>query len=355
MKFVLITPPQQSEWDAFVASASNPSLLQSYAWAEVKRGAWQAYHAAVLADDGTWLMAALILKRPLPLVGRCIFYCPRGPVFQKADPAVLNFFFEAVRGLASQEKAFAFRCDPEISETDSAFVQTLKSAGLRRNPENIQPRATIVLDIRPDEATLLQSFHHKTRYNIKLAEKKGVVVEEKNSREGVDIFYDLFKITSERDHFLILQRNYFHHLRETLAAKGQATIFVASYDGKPLGAIFQTLFGGRMTYLYGASSNEHRNLMPNHLIHWRAIQWARSHGATAYDFWGIPASATEDSPLAGVYRFKKGFCETETRWIGTYERVFSPFWYFVFEHGARWFKTVVRFLKTGKIKQSLGE
>jgi lipid II:glycine glycyltransferase (peptidoglycan interpeptide bridge formation enzyme) len=211
------------------------------------------------------------------------------------------------------------------------------------------------LDIRPETELLLKSFHHKTRYNIKLAEKKGVHVEEKNSKEGVDIFYDLFKSTSERDKFLILQKSYFNHLWKTLSDKNMCSIFIASYEGKPLSAIFLTVFGGRMTYLYGASSNEHRNLMPNHLVHWRAIEWAKKQNIESYDFWGIPAHPHEGHPLWGVYRFKKGFCEAETQWIGTYELILSPFWHVVFEKGAAWFKMAVRFIKTGRIKTSLGE
>jgi lipid II:glycine glycyltransferase (peptidoglycan interpeptide bridge formation enzyme) len=116
-----------------------------------------------------------------------------------------------------------------------------------------------------------------------------------------------------------------------------------------------TVFGNRTTYLYGASSNEHRNLMPNHLVHWRAIEWAKSRGAEFYDFWGIPSRPHEQHPLWGVYRFKKGFCETETQWVGTYELIFNTFWYTVFEKGAAWFKMAVRFLKTGRIKTSLEE
>lgn len=355
MNMRLLQIHDHEKWNAFVAASPHASLLQSYEWGKVKSGAWKPIYTAVVDDTENILLAALILKRTLPFVGRSIFYCPRGPIFHTFDPVTLSFFFTAITELAKKEKTFVFRCDPEIPENQAEFVSLLKTSGLRYNPENIQPRGTIILDITPDTESLLKSFHHKTRYNIKLAEKKGVCIEEKNSADGVDVFYELFKTTSERDRFLILQKSYFLHLWKTLSEKNRCSVFVATYDGKPLSAIFLTVFGKRMTYLYGASSNEHRNLMPNHLVHWRAIEWAKKQGVESYDFWGIPAHPHEGHPLWGVYRFKKGFCEMETQWVGTYELIFSPFWHFVFEKGAAWFKMAVRFIKTGRIKTSLGE
>jgi peptidoglycan pentaglycine glycine transferase (the first glycine) len=355
MKFIRVGENQRQAWNDFVQSSPNSSVLQSYEWGTVKRGTWKPIYAAVTDDQENFIATALILKRKLPVFNRSLLYCPRGPVCKSQDEKWIRFFFQAVKDLAKKEKAFVFRCDPEIPENDSTFVGFLNENGLRHNSENIQPRGTVILDIRPSEDSLLKSFHPKTRYNIKLAQKKDVVIEEKNSPEGVDIFYELFRVTGERDRFLILGKGYFMHLWKTLSENSMCSVFVAYFEGRPLAAIFQTVYGRRMNYLYGASSNEHRNLMPNHLIHWHAIQWAKKRGVEFYDFWGIPANISESSPLVGVYRFKKGFCETETRWIGTYELIFSGFWHLIFEKAARWFKTTVRFIKTGRMGGSLDE
>ncbi len=354
MEFILFQKNQRERWNQFVAGHPNNSILQSYEWAVVKEGAWKPYFTAVVEGESI-LAVALILKRNLPLVGKTIFYSPRGPLFQERNPELARFFFQNIRVLAQKEKAILFRCDPEIPEGNSEFINLLTSNGLIRNEENVQPRGTIILDIRPSEEELLKTFHHKTRYNIKLAEKKGVVIEEMNSDDGVNLFYDLFQITGDRDKFLILQKKYFSRLRQTLSDKGFATIMVAKFEGQALGAVLLTAFGKRMTYLYGASSNAHRNLMPNHLLHWRAIQWGKSHDIEFYDFWGIPGNPSEKSPLWGVYRFKKGFCETETKWIGTFDLVISPFWTFCFEKGSKFLKNVLRFLKTGRWGDSLHE
>jgi lipid II:glycine glycyltransferase (peptidoglycan interpeptide bridge formation enzyme) len=354
MSLTLIPPERADEWNAFVASSPHGSFLQSYEWGLVKSGTWRPLPAALLDSGGRFLACALLLKRRLPL-GKSLLYAPRGPVLREWTEDTARHFFRGVEELARREGAFLVQFDPEIPETDETHAALLKKNDLAYSTENIQPRGTILLDLSPGPDALLASFHHKTRYNIRLAEKKGVTVREENSASGVDVFYGLFRTTAERDRFMILRKSYFLHLWRTLAARGMATIFAAYYEGRPLAAILQTVFGGRMTYLYGASSNEHRNLMPNHLVHWRAIEWAKTRGVHTYDLWGIPANPCEGHPLWGVYRFKKGFCETETRWIGTYQWVRSRFWLAAFTHGAASARTLIRFLRTGRFKGSLEE
>ncbi len=355
MKFVLIEDNRKEEWNEFVRSALNSSFAQSYEWGKVKSGTWQPLYTALVDERQSISAAALVLKRRFPLVPQSIFYCPRGPLFHVPSREMMGHFVMGLRGLARKHRAVLFRCDPEIPETDESFVSLFRSFGFRYAEDNIQPRATIILDIQPDEDDLLGSFHHKTRYNIRLAKKKGILIREAETKDDVDIFYGLFRLTSERDRFLILQKAYFYHLWETLRPENMCAIFIAEHEGHPLAAIFQILFGSTMTYVYGASSNEHRNLMPNHLIHWHAIQWAKKRQIRHYDFWGIPSNPQEQHPLWGVYRFKKGFLEKETRWIGTYELVFSPFWYRLFTHGIRVFKKTIRFIRTGSLKTPLSE
>lgn len=185
MKFLQIR--DEKKWNDFVQASPHASLLQSYEWGTVKRGAWKPFYTAVVDESENILASALILKRPLPFVGRSIFYCPRGPIIKNHDRNILSFFFTSIKELAIIEKVFVFRCDPEIPESETEYIKRLTDCGLRYNSENIQPRGTIILDIKPDTDSLLKSFHHKTRYNIKLAEKKGIRIEEKNSLDGVDI------------------------------------------------------------------------------------------------------------------------------------------------------------------------
>jgi peptidoglycan pentaglycine glycine transferase (the first glycine) len=355
MRFIEVDHTKREQWDRFVRSSVNPTFIQSFEWGEVKSGTWIPNYLAVGDDTENYLTTALILKRRIPGTGKFVLYCPRGPVFKNFDPEVITFFFDSISIFAKKHKAILLKCDPEIPETTEVLINLFHSIGLIFNPENIQPRATIILDLHPPEDNLLQSFHHKTRYNIKLAQKKGVEIREVVTKDGVDVFYDLFRLTSDRDRFLILQKSYFYHLWETLYPKGMCAVFTAHYQNQPLAAIFQIIFGDTMTYLYGASSNEHRNLMPNHLIHWHAIQWAKSRNILKYDFWGIPSNPHDRHPLWGVYRFKKGFCETETRWIGMIERVYKPCWNWLFTQGAHGFKKTARFIRTGSLRTPLEE
>ncbi len=355
MRLAEINSNQKEQWNRFVASAANPSFAQSFQWGTVKSGTWKPFYLAVCDDEGVMLATALLLKRRLPYTGQSVLYCPRGPVFKRYDNTLIHYFFTALTEFAKTHRAILLKCDPEIPESSESVLQQLSDSGLRYNPENIQPRATIILNIESSEEALLKSFHHKTRYNIRLAEKKGIEVRMQNTAAGVDVFYDLFRTTAERDRFLILQKSYFHHLWQTLYPEGLCALFTAHYEDRPLAAVFQIIFGGTMTYLYGASSNEWRHLMPNHLIHWRAIQWAKTMHLKRYDLWGIPSRPHEGHPMWGVYRFKKGFCDEETRWIGMYEAVYKPVWNRLFTAGARAFKKTARFIRTGSLRTPLEE
>lgn len=352
MRWMLITGKDKDRWNRFVSGCAGGSFAQSYEWGEVKSGTWIPYYTAVEDDSGTLRATGLVLKRQLPGGLFSVLYCPRGPVFSGYSDALMGFYFRALETFARQHRAIWFRCDPEIPE-DEPRANLFKTYQLKKIHENIQPRATIILDLQPSEEDLLKSFHHKTRYNIRLAEKKGVTVIQASDHQYVDVFYDLFRVTGERDRFMIMKKNYFYRLWDVLFPKNMCAIFIAMHEGTALGAVFLVVFGDTMTYVYGASSNEKRHLMPNHLLHWRAIQWAKQQGLTRYDFWGIPYTPQESSPLWGVYRFKKGFCETETRWMGACERVYYPFLKKVVDAGAFMFKSTARLLRTGTFRAPL--
>lgn len=338
-------------WNRFVSSHPTGSILQSYEWGDVKSGSWTPFRLGLL-DKDRLVAGALVLKRQLPF-GKSILYSPRGPLF--SSPEFIGDFFRHLRKWSEPQGALLYKCDPEIEEQNKSFKHQLSEQGLVGNPENIQPRATIILDLTVGADSLLKSFHHKTRYNIRLSEKKGVQIKQHTGSDAIEVFYRLFEITSERDRFMILKRSYFDHLWDTLNPKGYCAVFAAYYEGEPLAAILQTIFGGRMTYLYGASSNTHRNLMPNHLVHWRAIEWALGQGLKTYDLWGIPSNPREGHPLWGVYRFKKGFSETETRWIGTFDLVFRPVTHKLFGWGIHTAKSIIRWMRTGNLSSSLEE
>ncbi len=175
----------------------------------------------------------------------------------------------------------------------------------------------------------MADFHQKTRYNIRLAEKKGVKIIENGTKDDLTVFYHVLQETCERDKFLVRSYQYFEDLFDYLVPPGYARLFLAKLRDKVIAGALLLKLGDKAWYLYGASSNEDRNAMPNYLIQWTMIKWAKNHGCTMYDFRGVPGKLAQDNPLYGLYRFKKGFSGEFTEFIGEYDLVYQP--------GAYWF------------------
>jgi peptidoglycan pentaglycine glycine transferase (the first glycine) len=188
----------------------------------------------------------------------------------------------------------------------------------------VQPIRTIMLDLTPDEQGLLTNMKEKWRYNIRLAGRKGVQVRPARGREDVQAWYRLLQTTGQRDSFGIHTFDYYWQAWQIFTPLQQAQLFLAEYEGQLLGGIFVGSMARHAIYLYGASGNENRNLMPNYLLQWEAIRWAKSQGATSYDMWGIPETDDADEAMVGVYRFKSGWGGRVARFAGNYEHVFHP-------------------------------
>ena len=188
----------------------------------------------------------------------------------------------------------------------------------------IQPARTILLDITPNEETLLARMKEKWRYNVRLAGRKGVQVRIAQTAEDVRAWYALLQTTGERNQFGIHTLDYYLRAWQIFMPRNMARLFLADYQGQLLAGIFVGLFAKQAIYLYGASSNEHRYLMPNYLLQWEAIRWAKREGATTYDLWGISETDDESDALAGVSRFKSGWGGEIVRFVGNYEHIYRP-------------------------------
>jgi peptidoglycan pentaglycine glycine transferase (the first glycine) len=184
-----------------------------------------------------------------------------------------------------------------------------------------------VLDIRPDEQTLLAGMKEKWRYNIRLASRRAVTVRQGEGAADLETFYRLYQITSERDHFFIHEQSHYADIMRLFGANDHAALFLAEYAGKAIAATVVLRLGHWSWYMYGASSNEQRERMPNHLLQWSGIQWAKSHGCWYYNFRGIPDILEEDQELWGVYLFKRGFGGYPIRFMQTHDLVYQPLLY----------------------------
>jgi lipid II:glycine glycyltransferase (peptidoglycan interpeptide bridge formation enzyme) len=170
----------------------------------------------------------------------------------------------------------------------------------------------------------------KTRYNVRLGLKRGVIV---RPTAEIDAFYDLVRVTSERDQFGVHSLAYYQKCYDVFHPRGECELFLAEYEGQPLAGLMVFARGRRAWYFYGASSNEHRELMPTYLLQWDAMRWAKKHGCEEYDLWGVPDVdmdtleanfTTRSDGLWGVYRFKRGFGGVLKRTSGPWDRVYKP-------------------------------
>lgn len=297
-------------FDAFMKNHPNSSYTQSLAWAKVKSN-WDNEAVFVENDKGQIIGAALVLIRHVPLLNKTILYTPRGPVWDWNDGETFNQILIMLRMLAKRYKSYKIIIDPYFKATDQKAIDLMQSYDFAFQPNaapltTIQSRTTYVLDIAGKTADeIFANFHSKWRYNIRLAGRKGVECRVCTTEEGLDDFYQLMLQTSARDGFTPRSKEYFENFINQLG--DCCRLYLCYKDEIPLSGAITTNFAGRTFYVYGASSNEHRNLMPNHMMQWAMMQWAVETGCSIYDFGGIAFYEDESNPAHGVYKFKKGF------------------------------------------------
>lgn len=336
----IIDIKEKDRYNEFVASHPKGHFLQLWEWGQVKKGmGWEAL-PLVLEEDGEIKAAMLILKRrlPLPLVEKCIFYAPRGPVVDVNNRELCRLLFEGAHRAAREEGAIFLKIDPDVPADNTDFADILKGLGWRKNQtglnfEGVQPNFVFRLDVTPDQDVLLANMHSKWRYNIRLAKKKGVAIRQAENQEDLRSFYQILLETASRDNFLVRGFEYFQWMWDYLVEGGYARIFLAEYQGEVIAGTLALILGEKAWYLYGASSNDYRNVMPNYLIQWEMICWARENGCKLYDFRGVSGDLNEDNPLYGLYRFKKGFGGSLVEFMGEWDKVYSGFYDFLWTRG----------------------
>ena len=331
-----IETSQDEVWDSFVNAHGQGHFLQSQGWGMLKASAgWHPLRVALWDMQREQIIAgAQVLRRSAahvpPRLGH-LAYIPRGPVLdwsrQNDENAELpELFFSQLLPFLRAQGAIALHVElPLLDDEKQSLLARQSLTALHFHPvPPVQPIRTILLDLTQDEQSLLANMKEKWRYNIRLSARKGVQVRAASSREDVQAWYRLLQITGQRDRFGIHSFDYYWRAWQIFTTTGQAQLLLAEYEGQLLAGIFVGYMARQAIYLYGASSNEQRNLMPNYLLQWEAIRQARACGATTYDLWGIPETDDADEAMAGVYRFKSGWGGRITRFAGNYEYVFRP-------------------------------
>ncbi len=307
-------PIPPDAWEAFLASCPGVHLLQTSAWGTLK--ATFGWDVARVRQGSA---GAQVLFRRLPL-GLHLAYVPMGPV-----GAWLPDLLPALDALCRSRRAFVLKIEPD-SPDDPALAEHLTRHGFRRSPHAIQPPSTILVDLAADEDELLARMHPKTRYNIRLATKKGVRV---RVWDDIEAFGHMMQETAARDRFAAHSPAYYQRAFELFRPSGACELLAAEVEGQAVAALMVFARGERAWYLYGASTGQERPRMPTYLLQWEAMRWARQRGCRTYDLWGIPDAdertleaeftARRDG-LWGVYRFKRGFGGRIVRTIGPWDR-----------------------------------
>jgi peptidoglycan pentaglycine glycine transferase (the first glycine) len=315
-----------SEWNKFLEGHPNAHLLQMGEWGELKKDfGWKPVR--LILNNG---IGAQILFRRLPL-GLTLGYLPK-PVFSNQLSVISDQLWKEVDVVCKKNHAVFLKVEPDAWDKDF----NLPPATFKPSNHNIQPPRTIMISIKESEEEILARMKPKCRYNIRLAERKGVTV---RAWDDIQVFHEMMTVTGGRDNFGVHSKEYYQRVYELFRSMGTCELLFAEYEGKLLAALMAFANGKRAWYVYGASNDQERNRMPTYLLQWEAIRWAKSRGCEEYDLWGVPDESEEvleanfesrHDGLWGVYRFKRGFGGEIKRAAQALDRVYNPLLYWVY-------------------------
>jgi len=308
----------RATWNTALASLPLAHVLQTWEWGQFKsRHGWTPRYLVWNDDTGQPRAAALVLRRRLGRLPLCVIYVPKGPAMDYADTPLVDQVLGDLERFARQSRAIFIKIDPDLNPHPLPFSLLGRREWIE-STEQIQFRNTMEIDLRKSEDELLAAMHQKTRYNIRLALKRGVTVRP-GTLDDLELLYAMYDETARRDQFIIRPLDYYGDAWGSFIEAGLAQPLIAEFESTPIAALILFHFAGRAYYFYGMSRDVHRNLMAPHLLQWEAMRWARAQGCTVYDMWGAPDTLNESDPMWGVYRFKQGFGGQFVQHIGAWD------------------------------------
>jgi lipid II:glycine glycyltransferase (peptidoglycan interpeptide bridge formation enzyme) len=316
-------------WNSFVSATPDAHFQQCWEWGELAPDLDGRAVRLAATREGRLVGAAQVFVNPLAAIGRSHLYIPRGPVIPRPQLEVLGPLLDHARAVGEEHNAVGIRVEPNAPASDCCWSGALRALGFAPSYPPSQPRSSWILDISPDADALLAGMKQKTRYNIRLAARKGVTVHEGGARE-LDTFYRLYEVTAVRDDFFIHSSELYERMFALFGESGNFCLLLACLGDEPIAAVTLLRCGRTCWYMHGASGNRHRNLMAPHLLQWEAMLRAKAWGCTLYDFRAVPDILREDQDMYGVYRFKEGFggrrITLQHTWSQAYQPVLFGLW-----------------------------
>jgi lipid II:glycine glycyltransferase (peptidoglycan interpeptide bridge formation enzyme) len=353
-----------NEWNRIITSLSGAHLLQSQQWGDIKHSfGWDVIQKLWKDEQGTVVAAAQVLRRRIRFAGISfpfsVLYVPRGPILDWNDDTLIKRVITDLEKLAVKEKAIQLKVDPEVitsriiagAETNeiSRIIPYLEKQNWHYSPEQIQFKNTVFLNLDGTEDDWLSRMKQKTRYNIRLAQKKGVTVRQ-IALDELPLFYRMYAETSLRDGFAIRSENYYCQVWKSFIQQNMATGLIAEVENEPVAGLMLFYFANRAWYLYGMSTDKQREKMPNYLLQWEAMRLAKAKGCNVYDLWGAPDIFDETDRMWGVYRFKEGLGGEVIKTIGAWDYTPHPILYRLY---TRIIPEIMKYLRKSEKKKML--
>lgn len=336
-----------AEWNHLIASLPDPHLLQTWEWSQVKaRYGWLPMPYIWNDESGKPVAAAMLLKKPVIRRGfaarLCILYAPKGPLMNWSDESLRGRVLDDMQSQAGKQGAIFLKIDPDvvlgtgvpqsdgesIDNAGQAVMSELKHRGWLFSTDQVQFRNSVLIDLAGSEEDMLARMKQKTRYNVRLAEKKGLTVRV-GTEADLTLLYKMYAETSVRDDFVIRDESYYQKVWQSFmqSQMPRCEPLIAEAEGQPVAAIFLFMFADRAYYVHGMSRDEHREKMPTYLLQWEAIKRAKAAGCRDYDLWGAPEEFNESDSMWGVFRFKEGFGGRVVRTLGAWDFAPNSLWY----------------------------
>ncbi len=307
----------------FDKAARHP--LQSWAWGEFRKKTGVGL-SRLSFDEGKISDVFQITWHRIPYTNFCIGYCPKSAIPSTKE-------VEAIKKEAIGRRAVFVKfepCEKINKETEKKIAELEKSFNFVRG-KPLFTKYTFQLDISKNEEELLKNMHQKTRYNLRLAEKRGVKIVEDNSEQGFEEYWILMEETTKRQGFFAHGKSYHQKMWQTMTKSGLGHLFKAVFEGKTLTAWMVFVLNGTIYYPYGASSNEHREVMASNLMMWEVIRFGKKQGCKLFDMWGSlgPEPEVKD-PWYGFHKFKQGYGAELVEFLGSFDLIINPLLYQIY-------------------------